>query len=81
MNKVGWGLTVARILGRPWKIFCVEIMLIVVTLYMSVSGIEYSRKHILIICDSLSTDSSTCSSWLIPSSLSGVMVLTLESLA
>jgi len=37
MERVSFGKKVGRILGRPWKIFFVEAMLVVVTLYMSVS--------------------------------------------
>lgn len=37
LQEVSWRKTIGRILGRPWKIFFVEAMLIVITLYMSVS--------------------------------------------
>jgi len=36
---------VGRILGRPWKIFFVEAMLVIITLYMSVS----TARKVLVI--------------------------------
>jgi hypothetical protein len=36
LQEVSWGKTIGRILGRPWKIFFVEAMLVIMTLYMSV---------------------------------------------
>jgi hypothetical protein len=36
LQEVSWRKKVGRILGRPWKIFFVEAMLVIITLYMSV---------------------------------------------
>lgn len=47
LEKVSLMKTVKRILGRPWKIFFAEPMLVVVTLYMSVSTNKPSFLHAL----------------------------------
>ena len=45
LQEVNWGKTVGRILGRPWKIFFVEVMLVIMTLYMSVRPLFSLQKE------------------------------------